>query len=196
MNFGLAAVNHLLGQHPALRADLAAFAGRRIALTLAAVTVPGVITEDGYLAECAGEAEAGIRLGASAALATLRGQAPAFGDVDVSGDVELAQGVGKLLAQLRWHAGEDAARLVGDVAAHRLERALRRLGGVQGEIGWRLAQNWIEHLRDEEPLLAHRDDVARFVAAVDTLRDDGERLEKRLDALSQTLRGRSEAGEK
>ncbi|WP_028535840.1 ubiquinone biosynthesis accessory factor UbiJ [Paludibacterium yongneupense] len=196
MNFGLAAVNHLLGQHPVLRAELAAFAGRRVALTLAPLSVTGVITDDGWFADCAGEAEAGIRLGAAAAVSALRGRSPDFGAVDVSGDVELAHGVGRVLSQLRWHAGEDAARLVGDIAANRLERSVRRLGGIQGEIGWRLAQNWIEHVRDEEPLLAHRDEVARFVGAVDTLRDDCERLEKRLDVLSQNLRGRSEAGVK
>lgn len=179
----LAVFNHLLGQQPELRAELARWHGRRVAVALAPFTVAGVVTDEGYLARCPGEPEATVRLGHGLVLASLAGGTPDMREVKTSGDAALAGAVLAVLTRLSWDAEEDASRVLGDAAAHRLGRLVRRAFGLKGEIGGRLLEGWVEHLRDEAPLIAHRRDVERFVADVDALRDDAERLAKRLARL-------------
>lgn len=188
MRIRVAAFNHLLNQHPAQRAELAQFTGRRIGIVLPPLDVHGVVTEEGWLAVCEGEAEATLRLKHGVALAQLSGRVPDLADVLLEGDTELAANVGRIVRQLKWDATEDLSRVVGDIAAQRLQGFARGLFGIKGEIGGRLLDNWLEHLREESPLLARKDGVEQFVRAVDTLRDDAERLEKRLahlEALAQ-----------
>ncbi|KZE30051.1 ubiquinone biosynthesis protein UbiJ [Crenobacter luteus] len=187
MRITIAVFNHLINQHPALRAELAHRAGRRVAVRLPPLAVEGVITDEGWLAACEGEPEATVRLKPGAALSTLTGREPALSDVLLEGDAELAGHVARVIARMKWDAAEDASRLVGDAAAHRLEGVVKSALGLKGAVGWRLAENWFEHLREEAPLLAKKHDVNRFVAAVDTLRDDVERCDKRLARLEAAL---------
>ncbi|MCP1289244.1 sterol-binding protein [Chromobacterium sp. S0633] len=187
MGIQIAAFNHLLNQHPAVRAELAAHAGRRVAVALPPFHVAGVFTDDGWLAACEGEPEATVRLKHAVALAAAAGRDPALSDIQLEGDAELAAALGRLLGRLQWNAAEDLSRLVGDAAAQRAETLARGLLGFKGQVAWRLAANWVEHLREETPVLAGRRQVQGFVAAVDTLRDDAGRLEKRLARLQAAL---------
>lgn len=187
MRIQIAVFNHLLNQQPAVRAALAAHAGRRVGVVLAPLTVRGVITEEGWLAACEGEPEATIRLQHAAALAAVSGRDPALSDVSLEGDAELAAAIGRLIARLRWDAGEDLSRVMGDVAANRLQRVARASLGFKGEIAWRLLENWVEHLREEAPMLASRQAVGSYLRAVDSLRDDVARSEKRLARLEAVL---------
>ncbi|WP_434630152.1 ubiquinone biosynthesis accessory factor UbiJ [Chromobacterium sp. CV08] len=187
MAIQIAAFNHLLNQHPARRAELAAHAGRRVAIALPPLEVVGVITAEGWLASCDGEPEARLKLRHGAMLSQLSGQAPRLSDISLDGDVELASAVGRIVGQLRWHAGEDLSRVFGDAAAERMENLARGLFGFKGQLAFRLADGWIEHLREEAPLLASRHLVQRFVADVDRLRDDAGRLDKRLARLEAEL---------
>ncbi|RQO76336.1 sterol-binding protein [Aquitalea sp. FJL05] len=187
MRIQIAVFNHLLNQQPAVRAELAAHAGRRVGIALAPLTVRGVITDDGWLAACEGEPEAVIRLQHAAALAAVSGRDPALSDVSLEGDAELAAAIGRLIARLRWDAGEDLSRVMGDVAANRLQRVARASLGFKGEIAWRLLENWVEHLREEAPMLASRQAVGSYLRAVDSLRDDVARSEKRLARLEAVL---------
>lgn len=184
MRVQVAAFNHLLNQHPAVRAEFARHAGRRVAVQLPPLTVAGVITEHGWLALCEGEPEATLRLKHGVALAALAGRDPLLTDILFEGDVELASQIGRLLGKLKWDATEDVSRLLGDAAAHRLEGLVRGMLGFKGQLAQRLAENWLEHVREEAPLLAKKDGVARFVSEVDRLRDDVERFEKRLARLA------------
>ena len=181
MPVSTAILNHLLNQHPDVRAELAAHAGRRVALVLPPFTVSAVVTEEGWLAASEGEAEATVRVSAVAALlAQTSAQAPAFDALALDGDRVLARAWAGLLGRLRWQPADDLSRLVGDVAANRIERAFSGAIGLKGQIAWRLLESWLEHWREEQPILARSADVEQFVQSVDTLRDDTERLAKRL----------------
>ena len=192
MRIRLAAFNHLLNQHPAVRADLALHAGRRIAIILPPLDVSGVVTEEGWLAASEGEAEATLRLKHGVAVSQLTGNAPDLSDVVLEGDAELAANVGRIVRQLKWDATEDLSRVVGDVAAQRVQGFVRGLFGIKGEIGSRLLESWVEHLREETPLLAKRQQVEVFIADVDALRDDVARLEKRLARLENLAQAQPE----
>lgn len=187
----LALFNHLLAQHPSVRAGLAQLAGRRVALELPPVTIAGVVTGDGWLAATSGEPECRVRVSPAAALALqFAGRAPAFADLAFAGDTELAQRFAGLTGRLRWLPVEDLSRLVGDVAAARLETAARRTLAGGRDSAARLADSLAEYWRDEVALVARRQEVEAFVAAVDGLRDDAERLEKRLVRLESCGPGR------
>jgi ubiquinone biosynthesis protein UbiJ len=201
MRAPLALFNHVLNQHPALCAALAVHAGRRVALSLGPVELAGVVTPQGWLAETSGMPEASISVRPWAALqAQWSGQAPGFDDLSFAGDAALAESVAQVLGQLRWEPADDLARLFGDTVAHRIERGVQAAVGFKGQIAWRIVESWVEHWRDESPLLARKLDIEHYMTAVDSLRDDSERLEKRIERLeagtSSVLnqRSRVEAG--
>ncbi|KIA81255.1 ubiquinone biosynthesis accessory factor UbiJ [Chromobacterium amazonense] len=187
MALTIAAFNHLLNQHPARRAELARFVGRRVAIALPPLHVAGVITAEGWLAACEGEPEAKLVLRHGVLFSHLSGQAPQLSDIALEGDAELAAALGRIIGQLQWHASEDLSRVFGDVAAQRIETLARGLFGFKGQLAFRLADNWLEHLREDGAVLAGRHQVGRFVQDVDKLRDDAGRLDKRLERLEAAL---------
>ena len=95
----------------------------------------------------------------------------------------LAESVGQLLSGLRWVPEEDLSRVFGDVLADRIDRGARALVGLKGQIAWRVIDRWLEYWREESPILPRKLDVEQYIQAVDKLRDDCERLDKRLSRL-------------
>ena len=61
------------------------------------------------------------------ARAALRGDKPA---VQIIGDVQLAAEVNWLVDHVRWDVEDDLARVIGDVPAHTLGNAVRRVVGA------------------------------------------------------------------
>nr|MCU0803913.1 sterol-binding protein [Burkholderiales bacterium] len=59
----------------------------------------------------------------------------------------------------------------------------RAFAAWQRDAGERLARNFAEYFTEENPLLARPAEVRRFGEDVDALRDDVERLEKRIARL-------------
>lgn len=127
---------------------------------------------------------------------TIRGDVPVFarlvfggngaaraGELQISGDIELGQYFQRLLRQIDLDWEEQAARVVGDVAAHQLGRAVRGLRTWARQSRGYLEQDAREYLVEESRLLPRRESVEQFLRAVDTLRADADRLEKRLDQL-------------
>ena len=116
-----------------------------------------------------------LRLGA--------GDPAAWRDIVTEGDTAFAGAIHHLWQHLRWDAEEDLSKIVGDIAAHRLVqsgRAVQRWATVTGQD---LARSTAEYLTEENPAIAHAHEIAQFNADVDRLRDDVERLEKRIEAL-------------
>lgn len=187
MRIEIAVFNHLLSQAPEVRTELAQFAGRRVAWVIPPITVRGVITAEGWLANCQGEAEATIRLNHAAVLAAAMGGEPLMTDVVLEGDSELGRHIGQLSRGLSWHWVDDLSRLVGDIAANRIDLGLRRAASTCGEVSGRLVESWFDYITEEIPLLASRYEVESFVVAVDRLRDDTERCDKRLALLERAI---------
>ncbi len=128
---------------------------------------------------------------------TIRGDVPVFarllfggngtsraGELQISGDIELGQHFQRLLKQIDLDWEEQAARVVGDVAAHQLGRAVRGLRDWARQSRAYLEQDAREYLTEESRLLPRRDAVEQFLRGVDTLRADTDRLEKRLGQIA------------
>ncbi len=109
----------------------------------------------------------------------------ASGRLVIEGDAELGQRLQRILRGIDIDWEEQAARLVGDVAAHALGRAVRAGAAWQREARAALATDLAEYLQDEIRLLASPFRVERFLDAVDRLRSDADRLEARVRRLQE-----------
>ena len=109
----------------------------------------------------------------------------AWREIEVAGDTEFAAAINHLARNLRWDFEEDLSRVFGDVAAHRMAEAGRSFEHWGGRSAEHLGRAFAEYWTEEQPLIAGRRDVEEFNRAVDRLRDDVARLEKRLELLSQ-----------
>jgi ubiquinone biosynthesis accessory factor UbiJ len=112
------------------------------------------------------------------------GEEAAFRELQPEGDMELAHEISFLARNLRWDVEEDLSRVVGDIAAHRVVGAARAISRWGRDTSMRAAAGAAEYWTEESPLIASRVKVEDFTRAVDALRDDVERLAKRLEALS------------
>ncbi|HEY6862426.1 MAG TPA: SCP2 sterol-binding domain-containing protein [Burkholderiales bacterium] len=184
-----AALNHVLAQNPWACARLAAFAGRSVALRCPPFPELRLrILESGRVAAAGDADEASLTVTLTpAALPFLAARDEgALRHVAIEGSAELAETVRSLFANLSWDVEEDLSRLRGDVLAHRLAAGGEAFLRAQREAALRLGETLAEYWQDEQPLLARPEDVAAFCRAVDALRDDVERLEKRIDLLAPT----------
>ncbi|WP_432722323.1 sterol-binding protein [Jeongeupia wiesaeckerbachi] len=179
-------LNRLFDHDAAARAELARFDGRVIRLVFPVIQATLAI-EAGRFAASTAPAEATLTLGLRFFAALPFDRTAAQRQLQLDGDVQLAAGIGRALGQLRWDAADSLSSFVGDVAGRRIVWLAGKVGGVPGAIGARMAVHLIEYWRDEAPLLAHKRDAQPHFTAVDTLRDDVARLEKRLALLDAQL---------
>lgn len=192
-----AAINRLLALDPDSRARLAELDGRVIRLRLRLGH-----EENGEAAlelDVRPTTTGGVRLrapDAGPADVTISGNPAAFGRVlfgealpsaeaalELRGDVELGKRFEQILKRLDMDWEEGLARIFGDVVAHQLGRAARALRVQLETIARRLACDLGEYLREEARIAAPRERVEAFLQAVDRLRADTDRLEKRLERL-------------
>jgi len=185
-----AALNHVLAQNPWACARLAPFAGCAVALRCPPFPELRLrILDSGRVApvgadENGDETAALTATLAPAALPLLAARDErALRQVTIEGSAELAETVRSLFANLSWDAEEDLSKLLGDALAHRVAQGGEAFLRWQREAATRLGENLAEYWKDEQPLLARPEDVAAFCRAVDALRDDVARLEKRIDIL-------------
>lgn len=107
----------------------------------------------------------------------------AAGEVQISGDIDLGQRFQRLLEKIDIDWEEQAARVLGDVAAHQLGNVLRGMGAWSKKTLQTLGQDLAEYLQEESRLLPTPARVEALGQAVETLRQEVEHLEKRLERL-------------
>ena len=103
--------------------------------------------------------------------------------LDLTGDFEAAHAFQRLLGFAKPDVEEQLSALIGDAAAFRLGQMARQLRNWTKEAQATMHSNIREYLQEEGRELPSRYEVARFTDDVDTLRDDVERLEARIDRL-------------
>ena len=114
------------------------------------------------------------------------------GRVGISGDSRLAQRFGGILAGLDIDWEEQLSHLTGDIIAHQLGNGVRGFLRYSKNTAHRLEQDIGEYLAEESGLLAHPLEIEEFIQAVDTLRDDTERLAARIKRLQDKLENRNQ----
>lgn len=191
-----AAVNHALRMDPYTFSQFEALEGRVVELRLqrpdlSIFMLPG---RDGLrlMGHYAGEADT-VLAGTPFSLLRLGAGTPGSGlfsgEVKIHGDVELGQRFRRILGGLDIDWEEHLSRLTGDVVAHQLgnlARGLRRWGEqAAGNLGLALA----EYVQEERRDVPSRPEVEEFLAGVDVLRSDVDRLEARMQRLVRRLDG-------
>lgn len=181
----VSALNHLLQAEPWARERLRPHAGAQIVIIGGPLQLNLYIDEHGLLA--AGEPsdipEVTVRLAADTPARLLVDRSGLFSSVKIAGSVDIAESLAFVFRHLRWDAEADLASLVGDIPARRLALLGGRLGHQAQDGARRLIDNMAEYAIEDSSLLAAKRDVVSFLSAVDHLRDDLARLEKRINRL-------------
>ncbi len=133
-----------------------------------------------------------------AADVTMRGSIPVFarlartgiaaGELQISGDIDLGSRFKRILEGIELDWEEPLARVVGDVAAHQIGRAARAARRWGEHAARTLAQDTAEYFQEESRILTPRVRVDEFLQAVDKLRTDTDRLQKRIEQLQRSGR--------
>ena len=184
----VSALNHLLEAEAWARERLAPFAAET--LELRAPPLPPLrfaIAPDGRLAAgapAAGKPSLVITLGPGTLAAAAKGEDHLLRSIDVAGNARLASEVMFLARHLRWDVEEDVAVLIGDVAAHRLVGFARQAAAWHADAARRIAEGFVEYAVEEQHLLVTKGELDGIAAAHARLRDDLERLEKRIERLA------------
>jgi ubiquinone biosynthesis protein UbiJ len=204
-----AAINHLLEQQPSARASFAEYHGAvfRIAPTgpkgTAALTgatgssgqifdrliTDFTILEDGRLSPGAVEpprVTLQFELSPNLALDFLRdGSAGAMRRVRIEGDAALATAIAGLARQLRWDVEEDLSHVIGDLAAHRVGETVRSAAAGGRDLMDRARTTTLQWLIHDDGALVGRPALESFRDDLRRLRDDVERLAKRVERLDR-----------
>ena len=165
-------------------------AGKVIALRVrsSALATYFTISDDGVAlsSQVADEPDAVISGSPIALLGLLRGAGAAAirdGELDLTGDAEIAQQFGELMQFAKPDVEEELSQLVGDMAAHRLGEFARGVGRWGRDARSTVAANIREYLQEESRDTPSRYEVERFSLDVGDLRDAVERAAARLSRL-------------
>jgi len=180
-----ATINHLLAQEPWAREKLAAHAGKVACVEAGVMTVRLKATDDGMVQSATADENATVTIHVKLAdlPLILQNRERAFSYVRIEGDADFANTISQLSQTLRWEAEEDLAKLVGDVVATRLVAGARAAVDTAKATQQKIAENVAEYFLEENPMLVRPQAVDDFASDVVRLRDDVERLSKRIEKL-------------
>jgi ubiquinone biosynthesis protein UbiJ len=186
--------NRLLDMDPERRLELAAIAGKAIAIEFRKPDARIILLPrtDGVDLAAAHEGPVHVTIRGTPRdmLAYLAGAAPGAGDgLEIAGDVAAAERLQDLLKSLDPDWEESLSRWVGDTAARKLGNFLRSAGSWIRGAARSTLDDAQEYLRFETRAVPEPDEVGMFVEAVDRLRDDVERLRARLERLGRRVAG-------
>ena len=184
-----AAVNRLLRRSSWTAERLTPHAGKTVALSCGPVEAKLTVCASGEVTAAPGHTPDDARNTVTpGALLRLAARDPeAWSAVEVTGDLALAGVVDDLARNLRWDYEEDLSRVFGDIAAHRMGETLRGLERWGRTAVTNVGLAAAEYATYEQPALASAGAVETFVRVVDEVRDDVERLAKRVEAIERRI---------
>ena len=187
----IATINHLLAQEPWARQQLAVHGGKLACIDTGAVALRLRVDSAGMLEAAPGTAPADmpanvtIRVKLSDVPLILQNRERAFSFVKIEGDAEFANAISQLSKGLRWEAEHDLEKLVGPMLATRLVSGAKDAAAFVRTGQQKLAENVAEYFLDEQPMLIRPSTLQEYSAGVTRVRDDVERLAKRLARLEK-----------
>lgn len=127
--------------------------------------------------------------GSPLSLLRLAGAAPETvfreGAAEIEGDGLVGQSFQKFLNFARPDLEEELSRIVGDVAAHQLIRGFRGFKEWGRRSSEAMARSTAEYLQEESRDLPSSAEAQHFMAEVDTLREEADRVEARIARLER-----------
>jgi ubiquinone biosynthesis protein UbiJ len=183
-----AAINHLLSRQPVLRHKLSMHAGKVACIDVGFIQLSLAVASDGLLESANAEPSVTITIKPADLPQILANIDRAFSYVSISGDADLARTISEVANGLQWEVEEDLAPWVGDIAALRIANAGRQIIGAAKSTAQNLAENMAEYWLEENPTLLYRRAGEDFATDVARLRDDVERLSKRVEQIERLAR--------
>ena len=186
-------LNEQIGASTAARERLAGLEGKRFAVAVKGTSLRIVLESAGgalklsrSAVDCDVELTASafdlLKLTRSASLSDLRSV-----DASLNGNVDIAEGFADLMRLAIPEFEDVIADWIGDVPAHAVGEAGRRLGRFGERAGRAFEQNIAEYLQEESPMLVPPPLARRFGSEVDRIRDDVDRAERRIENLERRL---------
>lgn len=191
-------LQHITQQNNWARPYLTPFAGQIICFDFSLMRAHLIILEDGSLAVAPSQTQANatVHIPPSLGMRLVAGDAQAKSLIKIEGDMHLATEVSKVLQQMRWDIEEDISHVVGDIAAFKLGEVSQSMFAQAKKQTTDLADMVAEYWQEEKNVLAKKTHVTQFNDAVDTLRHDIERFEKRLEKLTQSVTATTTSADK
>jgi ubiquinone biosynthesis protein UbiJ len=180
-----AVINHLLAQESWARNELARHAGKVALLDGGIAFAKLKVAADGMV-QAAGDdepAKVTVRVKLSDLPLIMQNRERIFSYVQIEGDADFANSISRLAQNLRWEAEEDLARLIGDIPATRVTAGVKAAVETARTTQRKFAENLAEYFLEEMPMLVRPQAVNDFASDVAKLRDDVERLAKRIEKL-------------
>ncbi|MDP8568779.1 ubiquinone biosynthesis accessory factor UbiJ [Methylophilus aquaticus] len=178
-------LQHLMHQNAWTAPLLQPFANQTICIDFKVAQATLTILDNGELAVAADSATADttIHLPPSLAMRLLRKDPLATSLIKIDGNTGLATEVAKILATVRWDIEGDLSKVVGDIAAYQIVQLGQKKIETLRDRVHTLTEMLVEYWQEERPLIAKKIAIDHFNRAVDTLREDTDRLQLRLDKL-------------
>lgn len=188
------ALNRLLAMDPEVPARLAGLHGATIAFELKGLEIVLYLTATAHGFQVThshhGVPEVLVRGTPAAFLLLARGASPHEAGVELLGDPLAGQALQRLMRELDIDWEEQAAKVCGDVLAHRLGRFTRGAFGWMAQAREILFYDGAQFLQQEAGALPVADRVHELLDGIDTLRADADRLDARLQRLESRLADR------
>lgn len=174
------ALNKVLALDPASAVRLPALTGKPLKVVLSPLNSSITLKVDNNQLRFAGNDEpAAITLTGSMQdflqAAANRGELAA-GSLQVQGDVGAAQRWQQFFTDLQPDWEEELSRYLGDIAGPQLANVLRAVTAWLKQALLQFQQTSVEYLQEESRMLVAPAELQAFLAEVDRLRDDAERL--------------------
>lgn len=180
-----AAINHLLQGEAKSRARLIGHAGKVACFDLGLIRIGLLVEADGLVVLAAADTtpDVTIRIKPADIPLILQNRDRAFSMVTIDGDADFANTISQLSQSVRWDVEEDLSRVVGDIAAVRIVAGAKSFTSAVSATRRKLIETTAEYFLEENPMLMRPQPIREFAADIARLRDDVERLTKRIDRL-------------
>ncbi|HEY4072420.1 MAG TPA: sterol-binding protein [Herbaspirillum sp.] len=199
------AINHLLVQEPWAQQTLLAHGGKTAAIDTGALVLRLRVTADGFVEagddagkDAAGEVAKEATNEAPASDVTIKiklsdlpllavNAERAFSYVKIEGDADFANAISQVGQNLRWDAAHDLSKVIGEIAAQRLVSTAQSATTAMRSAHRSLTENLAEYFLEEQPMLVRPAAVSEMSGEIGKLRDDIERLAKRIEKLESKV---------
>lgn len=124
-----------------------------------------------------------IKLGKS----TNTGETLLKSDVEIIGDMQIAETFSQILREVDIDWEEILSKLIGDIAAHQTGKTVRHTSAWVKETIHALQLNSSEYIREESRMSPSDTEINNFMAGVDQIRSDIDRIEARIRLLKEQI---------
>lgn len=176
-------LNHILSQNDWMSSRLKKFHNKTILIKISELEFYFKINDQGLLvlAEKKENADASISMSTKSFINQIISKKNK--DITIQGDIDLAKEVSEILKKIKWDAEEDLSKIIGDVAANRVGSMSGKFLKESKRAALSIAETFKEYWEEEKPLLAKKTRVQQFLTEIDTVNEDVERLEAKINDL-------------